>query len=384
MPPIAKKTRRRGRGEGSIYKRPDGTWAGQISLGVNGNGKRKRRDVYGKTKADVATKLDELRSQSRTGGLPDATSLTVEQLLDRWLAVVQTKNAMRTFEERESHVRVHLKPRIGGTRLNKLHALHIEGLYAEMMRDEIGPSAIRSAATTLSIALNYAVKMRLIGSNPAVAVAKPRVQAREMLCLDEVQARRLLAACGDSTASVLVVLALSSGCRQGELLALDWRDIDLAAGTVTIRKSLAWGKDGPVIKEPKTKASLRTVNLPPATVAKLALHRATQLKVGRISAPVFCTRTSGNVERKNVLRALRSIIKRANLGVDPAEQIPAKLRFHDLRHSMASLLLSRGRSLKAVSQRLGHANPAMTLRVYAHCMPTDDVKLAEELTQIFG
>jgi len=401
---------RRGRGESSIFKREsDGLWVGTVSLGYDGGGKRIRKTVYNTTKGGVQTKLDELRTEARTGNLPDAATLTVGQLLERWLASDEQKSATRTHEERERLVKNHLKPRLGGVKLAKLNALHIEGLYADMARDKVGPFAIRSAADVLSIALNEAVRLKLMNSNPAAAVKKPKTPKREMLCLNDAQAKAVLAAAAGVPVGPLVVAAIGTGCRQGELLALTWEDVDLKAGTLTVRRSLSQTKAGFVTKEPKTDASRRTLTIPPFVVDALTTLKASRMKASLLGASMFCTRTGGYMCKKNVLRAFRGLVKRANTAIRAAVEkasnppqeattledtrpeasagagecglkvIPEKVRFHDLRHTVASLLLSKGHSLKAVSQRLGHANPTMTLRVYAHTMPNDDAKLAEGL-----
>ncbi len=175
--------------------------------------------------------------------------------------------------------------------------------------------------------------------------------------------------------------------------------------TLTVRRSLAQTDDGFVVKEPKTASSRRTVALPGLAVSVLTEHKAASLKAGLLDAPVFCTRGGNWLLKRNVLRALRAVIRRANTppgkinkggrpkkGQTPRAKekfemlklIPAKLRFHDLRHTVASILLSQGQSVRAVSQRLGHSNPALTLRVYAHCMPSDDPQLAAALDKMLG
>jgi len=403
-----KKTRsRRGRGESSIYKREsDGLWVGNLSLGYDGSGKRIRRTVYGGSKQEVQAKLGDLRTEARAGNLPDAGALTVGQLLDRWLASDKQKTAIRTQEERERIVRNHLKPRLGGTKLGKLNALHVEGLYADMARDGVGAFTVRAAADLLSIALNHATRLKLIRSNPAAAVKKPKTPKREMVCLTDTQAKAVLAAADSAQVGPLVIAALGTGCRQGELLALMWEDIDLRAGTLTVRRSLAQTNAGFVTKEPKTTASRRSITLPVFVVDALTTLKAARMKAGLLGGPVFCTRTGGHLCKKNVLRAFRGVVAKANdsTTTNPAAEqagqdqhtagtaehhdemklIPEKVRFHDLRHTVASLLLSKGHSLKAVSARLGHANPTMTLRVYSHVMPNDDANLADGLARMMA
>jgi integrase len=397
--------KRRGRSEGSIFERADGQWVGSISLGYTESGKRKRKTVYGATKQEVIDKLDHLRGDARIGNLPDAGGMTVGQLLDRWLLSSKSKTETRTFEERERVVRNHLRPRLGGLKLAKLTALHVEGLYADMGREGVGASTIRHAADMFGVALSHACKLKLIPFNPVAAVSKPKEPTREMLFLTPEQVKILLAAALDQRCYPLLVLALATGCRQGELLALTWDDVDLLKGTLTVRRSLAQTDQGFEVKEPKTPASRRTLALPDLAIRALTQHKATMMKAGLLSAPIFCTRNGGYLLKRNVLRSLRSVIRRANTppgkinkggrpkkgegsclkeSFELLKLIPAKLRFHDLRHTVASVLLSQGQSVRAVSQRLGHSNPALTLRIYAHCMPSDDAQLAASLNRLLG
>src|SRR5262249_50748930 len=162
----------------------------------------------------------------------------------------------------------------------------------------------------------------------------------------------------------LLAVALGTGCRQGEILALAWEDIDLQKATLTVRRCLSETKQGFVLKEPKTACSRRTVTLPDFVVEALIEHKAAMLKAGLIASPVFCSRTGNYPFKRNLLRSFWAATKGANVQAAklPGEEaeaktIPEGLRFHDLRHTSASLLLSQGQSLRAVSQRLGHSNP---------------------------
>jgi integrase len=380
-PKTRRKAPRRGRGEGTIFERPDGLWSGEVSLGIDGSGKRIRRTVYGQSKDEVQKKMLAVRMESSAGNLPAAASMTVGRLLDQWLASTQGNIGGRTFEERERLVKNHVRTGLGAVPLAKLNALHVEGFYSDMRRRKVGPTTIRSAADLLSIALNYAVRLKLIPANPSKSLPKPKLPKREMLFLVEEQVREVLAAARESNVFALVALALGTGCRQGELLALSWDDIDLKKGTLRISKSLSQTKaTGFIVKEPKTAASRRTITLPVFAIEALKLHRAAAVESDMLSAPVFRTRSGNYLDKKNVLRAFRAVVKHANESAEKGRRvIPAQMRFHDLRHSVASLLLAKGHSLRAVSSRLGHANPTMTLRVYAHCMPMDDAKLADGL-----
>jgi integrase len=380
--------KRRGRAEGSIFQREsDARWVGSVSLGYGADGKRLRRTVYGDTKSEAQEKLDALKTEARAGNLPDAGTMTVGQLFDQWLAVRETKDAPRTFEERKRTINNHLRPRIGGVRLTKVNALHVEGLYTELHRAGVGPGAIENAGKMLKGALTHAVRKKLIMANPAMAVDSPKAPEREMLCLDDLQVRAVLAAGRGLPTFSLIATSLGTGCRQGELLALTWDDVDLRKGTLTVRKSLSPTEGGYVVKEPKTKSGRRTIALPPFVVEALTAHKAAMLKTGLLDAPVFCTRTGTYQDKANVLKKFRAVVARANKAnaeVEGYRSVPATIRFHDMRHTAASLLLSKGYSLVAVSRRLGHAKPSITLDVYGHLMPTDDAQLAEGLHRMMG
>src|SRR5262249_47691474 len=177
--------------------------------------------------------------------------------------------------------------------------LQVEGLYADMGREGVGASTIRNAANMLGAALSHACRLKLIPFNPAGAVSKPKEPAREMLFLTPEQVKILLAAAQDQRCYPLLVLALATGCRQGELLALTWEDIDLQKGSLTVRRSLAQTDHGFEVKEPKTAAGRRTIALPDLAVSVLTAHKAAMMRGGLLCAPVFCTRDGGYLMKPN-------------------------------------------------------------------------------------
>jgi len=382
--------KRRGRGEGSIFQRDDGLWVGKVSFGYDGTGKRQRRVIYAATKNEVQDKLRMLSSQAPSS---EPAGLTVGQYLDRWLTN-HAKPSVRptTFVDYERIVRVHLRPILGGVKLRKLGSIHVENLYATMQDNGATAHTRRAAGTILGMALRHGVKLKLIPHNPAADIAKARLEDRELLVLTDDQTKRFLAAAKSKRLYALFALAIGSGMRQGELLALRWSDIDFQKGTVSVQRSLAQIKGEFVLKEPKSKTSRRTITLPRFALDALRDHRAAMLKEGNVSAPVFCTRTGEYNAKTNLIRKVfKPILQAANdAAINEAKERdtePALLppiRFHDLRHTAATSLLSRGQSIKAVSQRLGHAKVDITLRVYAHVLPNDDAKLADAVQLAFG
>ena len=381
------KRARRGRSEGSIFQRGDGLWVATVSLGYNGAGKRQRRTVYGTTKREVQEKLDELRPAARSGTLGVAAILT-RDFLKLWLNTVEGKVSAGTFERYEQITSQYLLPAIGAVKLANLRPLHVEQCYTAMQRaTETGPVSAsattrRASAVVLGIALRHAVQLKMIPSNPAADVSKPRVAPREASFLTPVQARRFLLSVRANRLHALYATALGTGLRQGELLGLKWSDIDFEAGALTVGRSLSQVGGKFELKEPKSKCSRRTITLPEFVLAILRDHRQAALAAGWITGPVFCSTAGTFLQRGNLLRAFGAAVKHARDGANETS-IPAGLRFHDLRHSHASCLIASGSSIKAVSRRLGHADITVTLKVYSHCLPDDDAKLAAGAETIF-
>lgn len=384
-----KKTRRarRGRGEGGISFREDKQlWYATLSLGYDGEGKRIRKTVYKSTKNEVAEELRKLQAEHDAGRLVDAEGLTTGEYLAKWLAGASGGVGETTWERYRHAVELRLVSALGKVPLHKLRPLHVEQAYNSMRATETAATC-RAAGVVLGIALRHAVRLKLIPSNPAADVRKVKSVAKEMLYLTAEQAKRFLDAARASRLHPLFVLAVATGMRQGELLALTWGDIDFEKGTLDVRRALTQRKGELVTKEPKSRSSRRTITLPRFAHVALQDLRADTLRHGRISAPVFCTRTGGYLDKKNVWRSFKVIVKAVNAKAEKAsgaDKIPDGLRFHDLRHTHATGLIAGGASIKAVSRRLGHADVAITLRVYAHCLPDDDEKLATHAGSLFG
>jgi integrase len=386
--------KRRGRGEGSIHRRVDGLWEAKVSLGYDGQGKRKRQTVYGKTKQEVQEKLRGLQSDSLLGQLTDPTSLTVATYLNSWLAnTAKPSTSPTTYERYEQLVRLHITPHIGGIKLSRLGPIHVQHLMGQLERAGESLWTRKMAGTLLHNALRQAVRLKLVAHNPAADVPRAKPGEREMSILTEEQAKAFLAAAKGKRLHALFVLALGSGMRQGELLGLQWSDVDFERGTVAVRRSLAQVKGKFILKEPKSKQSRRTIKLPPFALDALRDHRAAMLKEGNIgAAAIFCTRTGQFIGKSNLIRQVfRPLLQAAstsaaeaaaNDGTDP--QVLPVIRFHDLRHTHASLLLAHGESIKAVSRRLGHSTVELTLRVYCHLLPGFDEVLADRVQKLLA
>lgn len=387
----------RGRGEGSIGCQ-DGRWFAYISLGYDEKGKRIRKRVYADSKKDAQKELRRLQNEHDAGRLVETEEITVGEYLTRWLDNTAKNNVgPQTFVRYSQLVNLYLKPILGGVKLSKLSPLHVEQCYSTMTkgfgeRKPAGATTRKFAGVILSTALRHAVRIKLISHNPAADVAKAKPAEREMKFMTDKQVKCFLTAAQGQGLYSLFVTAIGTGMRQGELLGLQWNDIDFEKGTLEVKRSLAWVKKEAILKEPKSKSGKRTIGIPPFVLAALRELRTDALKTGQITAPVFCTRTGKHLDKKNVLRSFKNVVKKANVaereGAEKAggepNLIPDEIRFHDLRHTHASCLIAAGHSIKAVSRRLGHGSIEITLRVYAHLMPNDDEKLTTGVEALFG
>lgn len=365
---------KRGHGEGTIYfheklKR----WCTQVSVGYGestrtpGKFTRKRKTIYGETRKEVAEKLKViLREQQQGLVAPTRGKLTVAQQLDTWLAYVKPTVRPRTYESYEMLVRVHIKPVLGHLQLAKLTSNHIVALLEKEEAEGKSPRTRAYLRSILRQALDPAVEDGIIPRNVALKTPKPRVERHEITVLTEAEAAQLLEAAAGDRLEALYSVALAIGLRQGEALGLRWDDIDLDAGELRVRTSLQRIDHKLELVRPKTDKSRRTLSLPASIVLVLRQHHLRQLEE-RMAAPVwheqdlvFCTPKGTPLERSNINKRFAKMLEKAGL---------PKMRFHDLRHSCASLLLAQGVPLKVVQELLGHSSITITGDVYAHVMP---------------
>ncbi len=357
---------RRGNGEGSIYRRKDGYWVGQYLLHT-ANGP-KYRYLYGKTRTAVAEKLTKAMAE-RDGCLVfEEDNLKLGEYLDQWLNnSVRDTVRQRTWERYEQIVRVHLKPALGRFKLKNLAPTQVRGLYRSKLDAGLSPRTVQYVHTTLRKALKDAVADRLVTHNATDGLKAPMPKKKEINPLSPEQARVLLDSVRGGRLEALYMLAVHRGLRQGELLGLKWDDVDLEAGTLQVRRTLSLAKTGHKFEPPKNGKG-RCIELTQAATNALRSHLTRQLKEieglgddyqdqglifpGERGQPIRPYTLTGKLER---------ILKRAGL---------PHIRFHDLRHTCATLLLSKGVHPKFVQELLGHATISITLDTYSHVIPS--------------
>ena len=375
--------RKRGNGEGSIYRRKDGRWVGQY-LVYTAEGP-KYRYLYGKTRSDVSGRLTKAMADRDGGFVFDAGKLTVGEYLDRWLLdSLQGTVRVSTRERHEINIRVHIQPALGRVLLKALTPTHVRALHREKLDEGLATATVRKIHSTLHKALAQAVSDGLLPRN-AADVKAPRPAPEEMRPLSEAEAHAFLQMAGESgdRFESLYVLAITTGLRRGELLGLRWDDVDLERGTLRVGRALVREGGRHLLGETKTRRGRRQVNLTPRTVKALKTHRKRQLEermklVGlhEDHGLIFATKVGTPVNPENLVkRSFKPLLKKTGL---------PEIRFHDLRHTCATLLLGRGVHPKIVQELLGHATIAMTLDTYSHYLPSMGDQASGAMGDAFG
>jgi integrase len=360
---------RRGRGEGGIYKRDDGRWAGIADLGWQ-DGKRERKFVYARTRAEVAEKLAKALSDHRAGQLVVDERVTVQQFFETWLASVKRSVAFSTWQRYETLIRLHATPSIGRLRLARLSPLHLEQLYSGRLDAGLSPTTVLQLHRVLHHALRDAMRWNLVQRNVSELVTPPRKALYEFRVLSSEEARTFLQAVKGDRLEALYVLAITTGMREGELFGLRWADVNLTTRSLHLVKQL------------KTKSSRRQVLLPRLAFESLSDHRTRQVAERAHTGTewedhgLVFTNTLGRPlhPRNFLLRDFYPLLDRAGL---------PKMRFHDLRHSAATLLLELGIHPKVVSEMLGHSQIGITLDLYSHVTATMQQQAVTALDDLF-
>jgi integrase len=371
-----RKTARRGNGEGSIFQRGDGRWCARVTIGYDANGKRKRRDVYGWTKKEVQDKLTGLMAQKQNGTLAATERETVGEFIEWWLTneVKPNRRASTHASYRQIAVK-HILPYLGGLQLSRLQPSNVGSLYATLQSAGCSARLVQMVHAVLRRALGRGVKLGKLVRNACDAVERPQADRHEIQTLNQDQARAFVLALQNDRLKPLFLLAITGGLRQGELFGLKWDDIDFNAAAVSVRRTIVQLGNEFIINEPKTAKGRRRVELPALAMESLHEHRRQMMIEGRAGSEWVFVGTTGKPLRRSVVRKqLRKLLSGAGL---------PGIRFHDLRHSCASLLMAGGTHAKVVQERLGHSTINLTLDTYSHVLPTMQREAANSLDELF-
>lgn len=361
---------RRPRGEGSIYTDAKGRVRGAIVIVEPGTGRRFRRVVSGTSRGDVQAKLDKLRRDADSGiGIKPGAPRTVGAYAAVWLPAQRARVRPSTWSGYEHLLRLRVLPALGAVPLRQLTPSDVERMTAGMVRGGLSPTSARGARAVLRMILRDAERDGLVARNVAALARPPRIERHELRVLTAEQTRQLLDGTAEDELGPLYAVAALTGLRQGEVLGLRWQDVELAgpSPSLTVRRSLALDANGGrSLAEPKSRRSRRTLDLPPAAVAALRRQKARQAEArlaagdawrGNPDKLCFTDAIGRPVTPSAVSHGFPDALRRLGL---------PHVRFHDLRHGCASLLLAQGVSLKVVSETLGHASISLTADTYLH------------------
>jgi integrase len=371
---------RQPKGEGSVFQRKDGRWIAQVTLE---DGRQKQ--FYASSEKEAWGKLHEALREAEQGTILLERDQRLSQYLDHWLEQIERPTLkVSSYKRYRSILDHHLIPALGHLYMRKLRVEHLDRFYAKKQADGLAPQTIHLIHSVLHQALETAVRRHYLSRNVCDDAVLPRIPRRDIHPLSTEQASRLLQVARGHRLETLIALALTTGMRRGELLALTWDDIDLVAGRVSIRRTVnRYGAGaGYVVSEPKTAKGRRSIVLPPFVRDLLQHHRIAQQELKAQAGTrwqehglVFASNMGTFFHPNRLLKEFHQLLSEA--GLPP-------MRFHDLRHSAATILLSMGVHPKVVQEILGHSDISMTLDTYSHVLPTLQQEAMAKLEQAFG
>ena len=377
--------KKRANGEGNIRKRKDGRWEGRYTAGYDPKtGRRIIKNVLGKTQAEVKRKLSEAMETCKAVDVVRSDDYTVAEWLRTWYALYAKPNIRpTTARSYQGSMELHIIPRIGCIKLNKLTGRDIQKLYKDLMENGrlrkaqkskqpgLSSTTVRGIHMMLHNALDRAVKERLILRNPTEDCIIPKIQKQEMKILHPEDMKSYLEAAEKRGVLPMFYLELVSGIRKGELVALRWEDLDAEHRTISVSKQALGGLgEELVVNRPKTENSIRQISIPQEAVDLLVREHEKHPENPYIFPSPL---TGGMYHPDSVVNLHKKILKDAGLD---------HIRFHDLRHTYAVLAIKSGDDIKTVQENLGHATAAFTLDVYGHVTDQMRKDSADRMEQV--
>lgn len=356
---------RRGAGEGSIFRDPvNGRWRALVDIGADASGRRQRKKVSGRTRAEVLIKMREVQRDAEDGLASGGRHLTVATLAEEWLRHCSGELSASTLEVRTWAVRQHLVPALGARRVRQLSAADVSLFLQDLALAGYARASLEKVRGVLIQVLRHAERQGLVARNVAALVPTPAGPRAEGRSLTVEQARILLGAAQGHPLEAAFVLGLTCGLRPGELLGLKWEDVDLDQGVLRVSRAVSRVGGTPQLGPTKTALSRRQLRLPAGTKDALRQHRTRQQAQEDLMGKhwqdlglVFPTSRGTLLDSANLRRALRTVTEEAGLG---------RWHPHELRHSTASLLSAAGVPLEEVADVLGHASTRVTSATYRH------------------
>ena len=364
--------KKRGNNEGSIHRRPNGSWRAQVTL------QGRRLSHTANTRRECQDWLKKTIGQIDDGMTVAGTKISLGEYLTGWLNSSKAYLKQTTWAHYNHLSRQYIIPSLGQVKLINLRTDHIQRLYDQLLAKDVGTYTVLKIHTVIHSALNQAIKTGILNRNPATVTVKPREPEKEMKILEESQVSQMLIAAKGHRWEALYHLALSTGMRQMELLGLKWTDVNWQKQTIKVERQLVspTGK-GVQFSSPKTKFGKRTLALGTKTIEILKAHDERQYYEEQVAGDnwvehglIFTNKYGGPIDPRNLLRNFKQLLRKAGLPEMP---------FHNLRHTSASasLALNHGTPIIVVSRRLGHARPSITLDVYGHLIASAQEEAAE-------
>ena len=376
---------RRKRGDGSLHLRKDGRWEGRYVVGRDGKGFPITKNVLAKTRAECAAKLEQLRENLEVPAPePPKPGISLGDWLDYWYQTYKKAslrpNTQMSYERR---IYQHIIPALGHIQLDKLTTHEIQEFYTdakksgrlvrtELYGEGLSDQTVRGIHTTLRAALNKAVEEKLLVRNPADGCKLPSAKAREMQVLTPEEIQRLLIQAKEDGCYELLLLELSTGLRRGEILALQWSDLNLKPGVLRVERQVHRVRGELILSPPKTRAGNRTVILPAPVLKVLKDYRTTTHSRWMFPSPV---KEDSPMDPAAVRKRLQTVLERAEC---------KRLRFHDLRHTFATASLEHGMDVKTLATIIGHVSSSTTLNIYAHVTDEMQRSAAAKIDRGFG
>ena len=365
---------KRASGEGSVFKRGK-RWVGQVGSGQN------RETGYFATQREANAWRRQMVEQRCQGLLFADSKVQLSKFLDEWLVVAKTSVRPNTYNQYAQIVHQHINPSLGKILLKELRPDHVQSLYTQKLKDGVSPRTTRMIHAVIHRALNHALKLGLVVRNVSDSVTRSKVPRKEMRTLDDYQVRLLIQVADSHQVGMIFWLAVTTGLRKGELLGLKWSDLDWKTRRIHIQRQVQRRNgEGLVFCEPKSASGRRVIVLGQSTIDKLREYKTEQQK-GQILAGekwqnydlIFTSPIGTPLDPSNVLKVYKSCLKEA--------QLP-EIRFHDLRHTAATLMLQQGINPKIVQERLGHSDISLTLNTYSHVLPHMQEEAAEKMDEL--
>ena len=377
--------KRRKRGDGSIHLRKDGRWEGRYVVGRDEKSFPITKNVLAKTKAECAAKLEQLRKTLEISAPePPKPGISLGGWLDRWYQTYKQAslrpNTQMSYERR---IYQHIIPALGNLPLDELATGDIQQFYTQLKQDGrllrrdlygagLSDQTVRGIHTTLHAALDKAVEEKLIFRNPADSCKLPPAKSREMKVLAPEEIQRLLIQAKEDGCYELLLLELATGLRRGEILALQWGDLNFRTGALRVQRQVHRVKGTLVVSPPKTKAGNRTVLLPSPVLNVLKAYKKTVHSRWMFPSPV---KEDSPMDPAAVRKRLQTVLEQAEC---------KRLRFHDLRHTFATASLEHGMDIKTLSTIIGHVSSTTTLNTYTHITDAMRQSAADKIDRGIG